>query len=212
MVAARRRAGASATPSYTETDVVALSRVNNEPQWLQESRLAAWKLYETMPMPTLADEDWRRTDFRSLRWNEADKITQATDVTLDVVPTVHREPLVGEGEGGTMVFVDGKFLQSAGWEGEVDENSYHIDYETGTVYIGTDPTNHLVEITAFDVALLRTTKNVHGKKSDKKGPLIRGITFTQYAYRAFEIEGYYPQGLSNEADHGNRFEIRFSGR
>jgi len=101
-----------------------------------------------------------------------------------------------------MVFVDGKFLQSAGWEGEVDENSFYIDYETGTVYIGTNPSNHLVEITAFDVALLRTTKEINGKKSDKKGPVIRGITFTQYAYRAFEIEGTEPEGLSGEANHG----------
>ena len=101
-----------------------------------------------------------------------------------------------------MVFVDGKFLQSAGWEGEVTENSFYIDYESGTVYIGTDPANKLIEITAFDVALLRTTKDVHGKESDKKGPVIKGITFTQYAYRAIEIEGTDPEGLSDEANHG----------
>jgi hypothetical protein len=101
-----------------------------------------------------------------------------------------------------MVFIDGKFLQSAGWEGEVDENSFYIDYETGTVYIGTNPADRMVEITAFDVALLRTTKEIHGKKSDKRGPVIRGITFTQYAYRAFEIEGTEPEGLSDEKNHG----------
>ncbi len=103
-----------------------------------------------------------------------------------------------------MVFIDGKFLQSVGWEGEVDENSYYIDYETGLVYIGVDPTDRVMEITVYDAALIRTTQHVHGKTSDKIGPIIRGITFTQYAYRAFEIEGYYPQGLSNEADHGKR--------
>ena len=32
-----------------------------------------------------------------------------------------------------MVFIDGKFLQSAGWEGEVDENSFFINYSTGEV-------------------------------------------------------------------------------
>jgi len=101
-----------------------------------------------------------------------------------------------------MVFVDGKFLQSAGWEGEVNEDSYYIDYETGTVYIGTDPTNRLVEITAFNIALLRTTGEIHGKISDKKGPTIKGITFTQYAYRAIEIEGIDPEGISSEANHG----------
>ncbi len=101
-----------------------------------------------------------------------------------------------------MVFVDGRFLQSAGWQGEVDENSFFIDYDDGMVYIGTDPSNRLVEITAFNSCLKRTTQECHGKKSDKKGPVIRGITITQYAFRALEIEGKYPNGLSDESNHG----------
>jgi hypothetical protein len=101
-----------------------------------------------------------------------------------------------------MVFVDGKFLQAVGWEGEVDENTYYIDYESGHVYIGVDPTARLVEITAFDVAINRITGECHGKTSDLKGPVIRGITFTQYAYRAIEVEGTEPEGLSDEANHG----------
>lgn len=101
-----------------------------------------------------------------------------------------------------MVFVDGRFLQSAGWEGEVDENTFFIDYETGLVYLAIDPTDKLVEITAFDVAILRTIKEAHGKTSDRKGYTIRGLTFTQYAYRALEIEGTEPEGLSEESKHG----------
>lgn len=88
-----------------------------------------------------------------------------------------------------MVFVDGRPLRSAGWEGELDANSYYIDYEAGQVYIRTDPTNHLVEITAWDIGLLRTSKAAHGKESDRKGYTLRGVTFTQYAYRALEVEG-----------------------
>ncbi len=101
-----------------------------------------------------------------------------------------------------MVFVDGKFLQAVGWEGDVTENSYYIDYDTGLVYIGVDPTNRMVEITAFEVALLRTTRECHGKASDRKGYTIRGVTFTQYAYRALEIEGTDPEGPSEESKHG----------
>ncbi len=101
-----------------------------------------------------------------------------------------------------MVFVDGKFLEAVGWEGDVDENSYYIDYDAGVVYIGVDPTDRLVEITAYDLALLRTTGECHGKKSDHKGYVIRGITFTQYAYRALEVEGTEPEGLSDESKHG----------
>jgi hypothetical protein len=101
-----------------------------------------------------------------------------------------------------LVFVDGKFLQSAGWEGEVDENSYYIDYDAQRVYIGIDPTDKLVEITAFNKGLTRTIKDCHGKTSDRKGPIIRGINFTQYAYCAIEIEGTEPEGLDNEANFG----------
>jgi parallel beta-helix repeat protein len=101
-----------------------------------------------------------------------------------------------------MVFIDGKFLQAVGWEGEVNENTYFIDYDSGTVYIGVDPANKLVEITAFDAAIIRTTRDVHGKSSDKIGVTIRGITFTQYAYRAIEIEGNDPEGISPESEHG----------
>ena len=89
-----------------------------------------------------------------------------------------------------MVFVDGELLKSAGWAGELgDAHSFYIDYQGGYVYIGVDPTNRLVEITAFDSALVRTGGEAHGKPSDRKGPVIRGITFTQYAYRALEVEG-----------------------
>ena len=101
-----------------------------------------------------------------------------------------------------MVFVDGDLLNPVGAEENVDANSYYIDYDQGQVYIGIDPADRLVEITAFDSALIRTTGECHGKKSDGKGPTIRGITFTQYAYRAIEIEGKEPNGLSNESEYG----------
>ncbi len=88
-----------------------------------------------------------------------------------------------------MVFVDGVLLTSVGWEGELDDRSYYIDYEQGYVYIGADPADRIVEITAHDSALVRTSRPVHGKTTDHQGPVIRGITFTQYAYRALEVEG-----------------------
>jgi len=101
-----------------------------------------------------------------------------------------------------MVFADGSLLQAAGYEGEVDENSFFIDYDTKTVYIGVDPAEHLIEITAHDCAILRTTKEIRGVKSDGRGYTLRGLTFSQYAYRALEIEGSDPEGIPNESAHG----------
>ena len=97
-----------------------------------------------------------------------------------------------------MVFVDGQSLLSVGWEGEVDAHSYYIDYENKQVYIGVDPDKHLVEITAYGSALVRTAAEVHGKVNDRKGPVIRGITFTQYAWRGIEIEGKRSFGPTEE--------------
>ncbi len=101
-----------------------------------------------------------------------------------------------------MVFVDGVPLKTVGWEGDVKPDTFSVDYEHGHIYINVDPTKHLVEITTFDNALTRTTKDAHGKSNDRIGPKIRGLTFTQYAYRAIEIEGYDPEQISAETEHG----------
>ena len=101
-----------------------------------------------------------------------------------------------------MVFIDGRALQSEGWEGALDTNTYSVDYDHGYVFLGQNPSNHVVEITVFDSALIRTTGGVHGKKSDGKGPIIRGLTFTQYAYRALEVEGKEPEGVADPTTYG----------
>lgn len=103
-----------------------------------------------------------------------------------------------------MVFINGRFLQSVSEVNEVCENTFFIDYEKGVVYIGTDPKDKLIEITAFDVAIHRVTGECNGKQSDKKGFILRGITLTQYAYRAIEVDGTEPEAISAEADHGKQ--------
>ncbi len=102
-----------------------------------------------------------------------------------------------------MVFVDGQPLKTVGWEGEVTADSFSVDYEAGNIYLAVDPAEQVVEITAFDNALTRTIQDVHGKSNDGKGPILRGLTMTQYAYRAIEIEGYDPEEISPEEAHGN---------
>ena len=101
-----------------------------------------------------------------------------------------------------MVFVDGQPLKTVGWDGDVKADSYFIDYEKGQVYLGVDPGSHLVEITAHDSALVRTTGPAHGRNSDGVGYTLRGLTFTQYAYRALEIEGHEPEGPADPATFG----------
>lgn len=110
MVVVKRRSTASTAPGYTRADVANLSAQNQEPKWLSESRLVAWELYESLPMPDLATEEWRRTDYRHIRWQEAEKIITPNGATLETVPVGNREPLIGTHQGGLLVFVDGKVV------------------------------------------------------------------------------------------------------
>jgi Fe-S cluster assembly protein SufD len=105
----RRRSSAPQAPSYSRVDVEALSEKNNEPQWLRDLRLQAWDVYEATPMP-LMEEEWRRTDYRHIRWNEADNIIQPNGATSEAVPAKNLEPLTGDKQGGLLVFVDGKIV------------------------------------------------------------------------------------------------------
>jgi Fe-S cluster assembly protein SufD len=49
-------------PSITEQTVRDLSQHANEPSWLLQRRLDAFRAYEAMAMPDPMDEEWRRTD------------------------------------------------------------------------------------------------------------------------------------------------------
>ena len=55
---------------FTRESAGALSERLNEPDWMKEKRQVAWSLFEEIPMPTTSDEDWRRTDIRSLKWDQ----------------------------------------------------------------------------------------------------------------------------------------------
>lgn len=96
-------------PAYTRQDVEKLA--TNEPAWLREARLAAWEVYESLPMPHM-EEEWRRTDYRSIRWDEATTAIVPNGVTISSVPARALEPLIGDEQGGLLVFVDGKPVQT----------------------------------------------------------------------------------------------------
>ncbi|MDA3816915.1 MAG: right-handed parallel beta-helix repeat-containing protein [Prolixibacteraceae bacterium] len=87
------------------------------------------------------------------------------------------------------VFIDGQFLQSAGSTDDVNEETFYVDYDDNKIYIGINPEGRTVEITAFKKAIYRTLHTVHGKEPDKKGPVISGITFTQYPDTMVHIGG-----------------------
>jgi Fe-S cluster assembly protein SufD len=56
-----------ATYSLPDVSLADVERIAaDEPAWLRAQRMAAWRLYETMDLPDPGDEEWRRTDVRTL--------------------------------------------------------------------------------------------------------------------------------------------------
>jgi Fe-S cluster assembly protein SufD len=84
--------------------VLEISSSLGEPAWLKTQREEAWKIYQTLPIPTTQDEAWRRTDIRSL---------PVEDVSLNFsdgreVPKGLVQPLTSEKQGALLVLQPGR--------------------------------------------------------------------------------------------------------
>jgi Fe-S cluster assembly protein SufD len=55
----------------------------DEPAWMRERRMDAWRTFETLPMPTQQDEEWRRTSLRALK---LDRLAPDADPTAPAGP------------------------------------------------------------------------------------------------------------------------------
>ena len=58
-----------APAGLTRRAVEALSERFGEPAWMREFRLSAFDAYGRLPVPTPADEEWRRTDLSGVHWD-----------------------------------------------------------------------------------------------------------------------------------------------
>jgi Fe-S cluster assembly protein SufD len=111
-VATRRRVAKLNAPVLSQADVEALSAAKHEPEWLLESRLAAWELYADMPMPSLQAEEWRRTDYTTIKWEQAGVLVSSTGAGFEAIPAENRAPLIGDKQGGLIAAVDGKIVHN----------------------------------------------------------------------------------------------------
>lgn len=70
-------------------EVENLCRINGEPTWLKDNRLAGWEAYLQCPMPTGKTEDWRTTIVDTLDLSEltaVEPIAKATkEITLELL-------------------------------------------------------------------------------------------------------------------------------
>jgi Fe-S cluster assembly protein SufD len=96
IIRSKRKIRPKVTPEFpfTKADVVQASKRLEEPSWLADRRLKAWQIYRQLPMPTVKDEPWRRTDIRGLPANEmVIKPAEAIAVESEL-----RKPLVGDAD------------------------------------------------------------------------------------------------------------------
>ena len=93
---------------FSEAAIAELLQRRDEPEWMRERRLDAWKTYQQIPMPTRQDEEWRRTDLRALKLDDVEPYTEssaAPDGTL--VPEGERN----EQFAGVLTLRDGQPLE-----------------------------------------------------------------------------------------------------
>lgn len=112
--------------NLTEQDVRDVAERLGSPDWLAERRLQAWLTYQDMPMPTLDDEPWRRTDIRMLPSPEV-ALKPAADVA---VPDDLLRPLAGDRNAAQIVLRPGHDPVREGAQGLDDKGVIFADWAT----------------------------------------------------------------------------------
>src|ERR671938_241796 len=89
----------------SEETVEALSSFKDEPGWLTEKRLGAWRAFEALPMPTLRDEAWRYTDISDVSPEDFSSYLPSPDVSSEDDLPEAVQKLIGEGEENSALLV-----------------------------------------------------------------------------------------------------------
>jgi Fe-S cluster assembly protein SufD len=77
------------------------------PQFLRDYRLRAWQAFEDLPMPTITDEAWRRTDIRGLQADAFRLPTLEDAAHLPQAPAELLHPIMDEAYGGQVLLLPG---------------------------------------------------------------------------------------------------------
>ncbi len=89
--------------SFSPDMIPALSKNWNGPAFLRDYRERAWSAYKTLPMPTIKDEAWRRTDIHALDVSKFSLPEGNLLNDLSSTPTWLLKPLVNKKHGGQVI-------------------------------------------------------------------------------------------------------------
>ncbi len=100
------QAVASRQFNFTRQMAAALSG-DGYPQFLRQYREQAWETFESLPMPTTADEAWRRTDLRGLQAGTFRLPALEDAASLPEAPAELLHPIADEAYGGQVLLLPG---------------------------------------------------------------------------------------------------------
>ena len=109
-----------------QEDVQAVIDRIGSPDWLAERRLNAWQLYQELPMPTLQDEPWRRTDIRSMPSTEVN-LTAADDIPVEADLL---KPIAGKANAAQIVLRPGHEPKVTGLDSLAEQGVIFCDWRT----------------------------------------------------------------------------------
>jgi len=89
--------------TFTRDMIPALRGDERVEDFIRDYRQHAWEAFESLPIPTILDEPWRRTDLRALPAGSFSLPDRETAARLPEPPGELLEPLVGEAHGGQII-------------------------------------------------------------------------------------------------------------
>ncbi len=118
---------------FTKETVEAYSAAMNEPAWMTERRVEAWRLFKETPAPNRHDELWRRVDLSQFK---LDQLLQAVaiDKKIPAPPTEWAALHTAANAPGWMLHVDGYALQHRVDKSLAEKGVLFIDMATAIQY------------------------------------------------------------------------------
>ncbi|MGF1506607.1 MAG: Fe-S cluster assembly protein SufD [Anaerolineae bacterium] len=127
-------AARTSTFPLSREQVEQISNWQGDPEWARERRLTAWEIAEATPLPdSSTDEPWRRTNLRRAKWKQMVNIVEPQSHSIDEVPEALYRPLIGEQQGGLLVFVDGVLVRSELSETIEEQGVIFTDLQSATI-------------------------------------------------------------------------------
>ena len=109
--------------NFTQEMIPALSKNWAGPAFLRDYRERAWHEYKTLPMPTIKDDAWRRTDIHALDVTKFSLPKRDSLNKLPLTPNWLLKPLVNKMHGGQLIIrperTDASIAESLAREGVI---------------------------------------------------------------------------------------------